>query len=106
MNKMPRLAQVIRGIKADQARSPSASRAKRLPITLALLRKMKKSWQEEENRWNSTMLWAGAFSASSGQERSPRSQLSPLMRGHTLPSGCNCGLPAGSSCTHDQTEDV
>ena len=58
MNKMPRLAQVIRGIKAAQARSPSASRAKRLPITLALLRKIKKSWQGEENRWNSTMLWA------------------------------------------------
>ena len=58
ISSMVRLEQVVKGIKAVQAKAPP-SRPTRLPITPELLRKMKQSWSRAD-KWNGTMLWAAS----------------------------------------------
>ena len=56
--QMPLLEQVTKGIKRVQARAIPAARTPRLPITPALLRKMKVVWQADSDRVDKEMLWA------------------------------------------------
>ena len=55
---MPRLEQVLKGIKSVQVQARPSSKPARLPITPELLQKMKGIWQKGDNQWDSTMLWA------------------------------------------------
>ncbi len=56
--QMPRLEQVIKGIKLVQARSTSAGRSPKLPVTPALLRRMRCTWRAEGVQADREMLWA------------------------------------------------
>ena len=56
---MPRLQQVLRGVRVVQGKDGRAPRP-RLPITPGILRKMKGVWDEEGRSWNSCMLWAAS----------------------------------------------
>lgn len=58
LSGMARLEQVMKGIKAVQAKLPK--KAPRLPITPELLLIMKQSWKQMAAKWNSIMLWAAA----------------------------------------------
>lgn len=61
MSEMPRLEQVIRGIKAVQCKGGEVpSRTGRLPITPRLLKLMKQSWQASGNGQDQAMLWAAS----------------------------------------------
>ena len=55
---MPRLEQVLRGIKRTQARGKKKGSG-RLPITVDILNKMRESWQARPTR-DAGMLWAAA----------------------------------------------
>ena len=51
---------MVKGIKLVQSRAPlNRSQNRRLPITPALLRKMKQSWSSRD-QWDRSMLWAAA----------------------------------------------
>jgi len=56
IDKMPRLQQVLRGVKAKCGKqgTPSCSC---LPITLGILRKIKMSWTGKDSSFESVMLW-------------------------------------------------
>ena len=58
---MPKLEQVMRGIKSHQARSTSGSQP-RLPITPDVLLKMRKVWESDSRNPDNIMLWAAACS--------------------------------------------
>ena len=56
---MPRLQQVLRGVRVEQGKSGRAPRP-RLPITPGILRRMKRIWEAEGVTWDTTMLWAAS----------------------------------------------
>lgn len=58
---MPRLRQIIRGVQITRGKQGKASRP-RLPITPAILKKMRTVWigREESSDFNNLMLWAAA----------------------------------------------
>ena len=58
ISHMARLKQVLKGIKALQSKSKVPMSTPRLPITLALLTKLKEAWA---NHPEGRMLWASAF---------------------------------------------
>jgi len=57
IERMPRLHQILRGIKAERGKqgNPSCSR---LPITPGILRKLKRVWVGSDTSFRSIMLWA------------------------------------------------
>ena len=57
---MPRLRQIIRGVRVEQGKLGRAPRT-RLPITPAILRKMKKIWEEQGVSWAASTLAFFAF---------------------------------------------
>ena len=56
---MPRLSQVLRGIKIAQSKQMTGSRP-RLPITPTILRQLKKSWEASASDGDTIMMWAAA----------------------------------------------
>ena len=54
---MPKLEQVLRGIKREQARK-NPKRPQRLPITPEILRKIRWVWEKDEQNHDMIMLWA------------------------------------------------
>lgn len=60
VGNMPRLQQVLRGIRISQARSPNQSflQKDRLPITPILLRNIRLSWSGHQLDQDKVMLWA------------------------------------------------
>ena len=56
---MPKLEQVLRGIKISQARAGRLPRRK-LPITPAILRQVKQAWSGINTDFHQTLLWAAA----------------------------------------------
>ena len=60
INKMPRLRQVLRGVKIERGKLRKAPKA-RLPITPMILRKMPQSWLDRDQLFNSIMLWAASL---------------------------------------------
>ena len=56
---MPRLQQVIRGVRVEQGRAGRSPRT-RLPITPTILRKMKAVWEDEGVTQDTMMLWAAS----------------------------------------------
>ena len=56
---MPRLEQVVKGVKATQAKEGKKVKA-RLLITPELLLKMKQAWSQESGSREVAMLWAAA----------------------------------------------
>lgn len=58
ISKMPRLEQVLRGIKLTQARGKKEGSG-RQPITIDILSKMRGVWQTKATR-DTEMLWAAA----------------------------------------------
>ena len=55
---MPRLEQVLKGIKSSQVRQGKQPR-KRLPITPSILRQIRRVWEQESSTdYNCIMLWA------------------------------------------------
>ena len=59
ISSMPRLEQVVKGVKATQAKEGEKVKA-RLPITPELLLKMKQAWSQESGSRDVAMLWAAA----------------------------------------------
>lgn len=57
---MARLEQVMRGIKAVQARAPPKGKLVRRPMTPDLLLKLKQSWSTGGDAWDNAMLWAAS----------------------------------------------
>ena len=55
MKKMPRLSQVLRGVRTTR---PTKSRFTRLPITPGILLRIKEGWEKEPLVQDKTMLWA------------------------------------------------
>ena len=55
MEKMPRLSQVLRGVRNTQ---PTKSRFTRRPITPGILLRIKEGWEKEPLVQDKTMLWA------------------------------------------------
>ena len=61
IDQMPRLRQVLKGIKAERRKNGNPSRS-RLPITPAILRKLKAGWLgREEASFEAIMLWAASL---------------------------------------------
>ena len=58
---MPRLSQVMRGIKSHQAKQGRQSRP-RLPITPTILRQLKRVWNNSAYNFDHIMLWAASTS--------------------------------------------
>ena len=56
---MPRLHQILRGIKSEHG-NPSCTR---LPITPGILRKLRMSWVGKDSSFKSTILWAASLTA-------------------------------------------
>ena len=59
IDQMPRLRQVLKGIKIHEGRIGKSPRP-RLPITPSILRKLKKVWLSDAPSFNNTMLWAAS----------------------------------------------
>jgi len=59
IDQMPRLSQVLRGVKVQAARAGKQPRS-RLPITPSILRKLKGVWMSGTPTFNDIMLWAAA----------------------------------------------
>ena len=59
LDQMPRLRQVLKGVKVEAGKKGKAPRAW-LPITPAILCKLKTVWLHSEPSYNSTMLWAAS----------------------------------------------
>ena len=60
IDQMPRLRQILRGVKVERGKEGKAPRP-RLPITPAILRKIKPIWMDGIPSFNSVMLWAAAL---------------------------------------------
>lgn len=56
---MPRLRQIIRGVRVESGKAGRAPRT-RLPITPAILQKMKTAWEQQGVSWSTAMLWAAS----------------------------------------------
>ena len=59
IDHMPRLRQVLKGIKVQAARNGRSHRP-RLPITPSILCKLRQVWLENNSSFNNIMLWAAA----------------------------------------------
>ena len=59
LDQMVCLHQVLKGVKVEAGKEGKAPRA-RLPITPAILRKLRAVWLHSEPLFNSTMLWAAS----------------------------------------------
>ena len=59
IDRMPRLSQVLKGIKVQAARTGHQTHP-RLPITPTILCKLKEVWLSDPPCFNNTMLWAAA----------------------------------------------
>ena len=59
VGEMPRLSQVLRGIKIAQSKQGAHSRP-RLPITPTILRQLKKVWGASAEEHDTIMLWAAS----------------------------------------------
>ena len=57
---MPRFCQVLRGVKVERGKLGKATRA-RLPITPMILRKMRQTWLDRDQSFNSIMLRAASL---------------------------------------------
>lgn len=57
ISKMVKLEQVLKGVKAVQAKQ-GKKRAPKLPITPAILLAIKRAWEREALSWDKVMLWA------------------------------------------------
>ena len=57
--EMPRLSQVLRGIKNSQSKQGTQPRP-RLPITPCILRQLKNAWDQSAENHNTAMLWAAS----------------------------------------------
>lgn len=57
MSNMPRLEQVVKGVKATQVKEGKKVKA-RLPITPELLLRMKQAWSQKQDSRDVVMLWA------------------------------------------------
>ena len=57
---MPRLEYVLKGVKVERARQLPGAKRTRLPITPAILLKLKAVWTEKNADADSCMLWAAA----------------------------------------------
>ena len=57
MADLPQLGYVMRGYKKSASRPPAKPR---LPVTPAILLKLKSVWETREDRFNARMLWAAA----------------------------------------------
>ena len=55
VGSMPQLELVVRGSKKEQAKCPQATR---LPITPAILLRLRKVWEKHSSKWDGVMLWA------------------------------------------------
>ena len=60
---MPKLKLVSRGIERTRAKAPAAPRAKRLPITPAILEGIRRCWEPFGLEYNYIMLWAACTTA-------------------------------------------
>ena len=60
IDKIPRLQQILRGVKAERGKEGKPSRS-RLPITPGILRKIKMLWTGKDSSFQSVMLWAAAL---------------------------------------------
>jgi len=60
IDQMPRLRQVLRGVKVERGKAGKAPRP-RLPITPAILRRLKRSWVDKDHSFCSVMLWAASI---------------------------------------------
>ena len=58
ISQMPRLCQVLRGIKIAQASSDKATRQPQLPVTPETLRRIKSAWENKGLDADKVMLWA------------------------------------------------
>ena len=56
-DKMPRLRQILKGVQVEQGKQGKSPRC-RLPITPAILRKLRAVWLAENPSFNDIMLWA------------------------------------------------
>lgn len=56
--QMCRLEYVLKGIKAEQARSPTSTCRTRLPITPDILTRLRLVWERDRSNHNNIMLWA------------------------------------------------
>lgn len=59
VQSMPRLQQIIKGVRAELGKAGRTPRS-RLPITPAILKRLKAVWQEEGVSWKTAMLWAAS----------------------------------------------
>ena len=57
LDKMPRLRQILKGVQVEQGKQGKSPRH-RLPITPAILRKLRVIWVVESPTFNDIMLWA------------------------------------------------
>ena len=60
IDQMPRLRQILKGVKVERGKEGKASRP-RMPITPTILRKIKVIWLNGGNSFNLVMLWAAAL---------------------------------------------
>ena len=67
---MPRLEQVLRGIKVNQGRQGKNAPKQKLPITPAILRRLRGLWEPHEQEPDYIMLWAACCTAFFGFLRS------------------------------------
>ena len=58
ISAMPRLCQVLRGIKMVQASTGKAAQHQRLPVTPEILRRIKTAWENQGLDIDKIMLWA------------------------------------------------
>ena len=58
IHSMPLLEYVLRGVKSEQAKNPSALQRTRLPITPAILRKVCHALEKDKTNHDHVMLWA------------------------------------------------
>ena len=70
MTSMVTLQYTLRGIKRVQSTSGSNRPRPRLPITSAIMKTLKKSWEAQSPSYNATMLWAAACTCYFGFLRS------------------------------------
>ena len=62
IDQMPRLQQILKGVKVERGKEGKAPHPC-LPITPAILRKIKLIWLDQKPLFNSVMLWAVALVA-------------------------------------------
>ena len=94
IGEMPKLEQVMRGVKREQAKCSPGKRT-RLPITPEILLKLRGVWEASSKQHNSIMLWAACclllwFPQSRGDNSTIRIGIRPRRTPQFL--RCSCGL--------------